>query len=61
MGKSRIIQRKQGAVSVLYLELLVNQKAMLDDYSKKFNTTKSDIVAQALNMWFATMRKSEVN
>ena len=57
MTDQKIINRRQGAVIALNIELMANQKRMLDEYSERFNMKKSDIIAQALNMWFGNMGK----
>lgn len=55
----KMTKRKQGFVKGIYVELLIHQKDMLDDYSDKLAMTKSDIIAQALNMWFGSVKNDK--
>ena len=49
--KQKVIERKQGKVVVLNIEIPLNLAQDLELYSEKFRMTKADIVSQALIMW----------
>ena len=52
-GKTpRVIERKYGNVIRTNIELMTNQWHRLNECVSRFKLTKSDIVAQALQMWF---------
>jgi len=57
----KTVQRRQGDVVQLHVELSTFQSQMLEQYAKQFGQTKTDIIASALNIWFAMVeRKPEV-
>lgn len=55
----KIIYRKTGAVSILYVELLAAQMQRLNEYVEKLGMSKGAIVEQALQLWFSAVDKGD--
>jgi len=51
MKTVKVINRRRGSVRALNIELNTAQANLLDEMSQKYGKPKSEIVAEAINIW----------
>jgi len=61
MKTVKVINRRRGSVRALNIELNTAQANLLDEMSQKYGKPKSEIVAEAINIWVSMVEGTQIS